>query len=100
MSTLQNSKLPKRQIEKMAGWQKDRLTKGQIDKIVDEMASCWNGKLMKWHAVEMASWWNGKLMKSLAYVSIDLAPIEFFKKFLIENLSSFFPSDFFAKLAG
>jgi hypothetical protein len=30
---------------------------------VDEMASWWNGKVMKWQVDYMASWWHGKLMK-------------------------------------
>jgi hypothetical protein len=49
------------QADEMASWWNGRLMKRQVD----EMASWkwWNGMLIKWQVDEMASWLNVKQMK-------------------------------------
>ena len=51
-------------------------------RVVEEMTSWQNGKLMKWQANEMASWWNGKFMKRWFDKNDKLM------KWLIENITS------------
>ncbi len=53
-----NGKLPKCQVDKIASWQ---IASWQIAKCqVDQMASCWNAKLIKWQITKLA---NAKITK-------------------------------------
>ncbi len=52
------------QVDEVASWWNDKLMKWLVDEMaVDEMASWWNGKLMKMQVNEMASWFNCNMMK-------------------------------------
>ncbi len=59
MSSWQNVKLTKCQVDKMSGWQNVKLTKCQVD----EMSSWQNVKLAKCQVDKMSSWQNVKLTK-------------------------------------
>ncbi len=65
---LTNVKLTKCQVDKMSSWQNVKLTKCQVDKMASWQMASWpaswqNVKLAKWQVGKMTSWQNDKLTK-------------------------------------
>jgi hypothetical protein len=58
----------KRNVDDTESWWNDKSARSQLVKvaykqIANEMASWWNGKVMKWKVCGMGSWWNDILVK-------------------------------------